>query len=229
MAKLIGVGVGPGDPELMTLKAVRALSTAPVIAYLAPLEGEGLARRIANAHIPQGRIEIALRMEMSLDRASAEAAYDAGARDIALHLAQGRDVALLCEGDPLLFGSFLYLLDRLDGKAEIEVIPGVSAIAACAARSLFPLAKQDETVMLLPASLPEEELLDRIAKADTVGLFKVGRHLGKIARVLAKLGRSEGAVYIERVGQDGEKLLPLDEAVSKGGVYFAMVLARRNI
>jgi precorrin-2/cobalt-factor-2 C20-methyltransferase len=229
MARLIGVGVGPGDPELVTLKAARVLKDAPVIAYLAPLEGEGLARRIAAALIPEGRIEIALRMAMSLERASAEAAYDKGAQEIARHLAQGQDVAVLCEGDPLLFGSFLYLLDRLEGKAEVEVIPGVSAIAACAAKSLFPLARQDETVMLLPASLSEEELLARIAQADTVGLFKVGRHLEKIARVLARLGRDKGAVYVERAGQKEEKVLPLDEAVRKGGVYFAMVLARRNI
>lgn len=224
MARLIGIGVGPGDPELITLKAARLIRETPVVAYPAPLEGLGLARSIANDLVPSGRIEIALRMEMSLDRASANAAYDKGAEEIAGHLGAGRDVAFLCEGDPLLFGSFIYLMERLGERFPITVVPGVSSPMASAAAALFPLATQDESVLLVPASKSEAELDSLMATAQTVCLFKVGRHLEKIRRILISRGRLDKARYVERASQEGEVVLSLDQAIAKGGVYFAMVL-----
>jgi precorrin-2/cobalt-factor-2 C20-methyltransferase len=224
VAKLYGIGVGPGDPELLTLKAARILSEVLVIAYPAPLEGQGLARTIAEYLIPQGVTEIPLRMEMTLNRQSANAAYDAGADEINRQLRAGNDVAFLCEGDPLLFGSFIYLMERLHGHAEIEIVPGVSSPMAAAAAAHFPLATQDEAVLLIPATHGEAELERLIASVQTACLFKVGRHLEKIRRVLAKLGRLDKAHYVERASQADQKVLSLDEAIEKGGIYFALVL-----
>ncbi|CAA6603629.1 Precorrin-2 C(20)-methyltransferase [Rhodospirillaceae bacterium LM-1] len=226
MARLIGIGVGPGDPELITLKAARLLKEALVIAYPAPMQGEGLARSIVGDLIPAGRVEIPLRMEMSLDRDSANAAYDAGAVEIAKHLEEGRDVAVLCEGDPLLFGSFIYLMERLGDRFDVQVVPGISSPMASAAAALMPLAVQDEAVLLIPASRSEEELERLIAGTQTACLFKVGRHLDKIRRVLLRLNRLDKARYVERASQAHEQCLTLDQAIAKGGVYFAMVLVR---
>ncbi|TAN56672.1 MAG: precorrin-2 C(20)-methyltransferase, partial [Rhodospirillales bacterium] len=220
MAKLFGIGVGPGDPELLTLKAARLLGEIQVIAYPAPLEGEGLARSIAGPLVPEGRTEIPLRMEMTLDRASANAAYDAGAVEIARHLDAGRDVAFLCEGDPLLFGSFIYMMERLGGRHAIEVVPGVASPMACAALARMALATQDEAVLLIPASRSEEDLERLIGAADTACIFKVGRHLEKIRRVLMRLRRLEQTRYVARAGQAGEAVLSLDQAIAQGGTYF---------
>ncbi|MBF0356040.1 MAG: precorrin-2 C(20)-methyltransferase [Alphaproteobacteria bacterium] len=223
-AVLYGIGVGPGDPELLTLKAARLLREVPVIAYPAPMEGPGLARSIAGDLVPSGRIEIALRMEMSLERSSANAAYDSGAVDIAKHLDAGNDVAFLCEGDPLLFGSFIYLMERLGESHEIQVVPGVASPMASASAALFPLATQEEAVLLVPASRSEEDLLRLIGACETACIFKVGRHLAKIRRVLVQLGRLDRARYVERASHADQRVLSLDEAIDKGGIYFAMVL-----
>jgi len=161
VAKLIGIGVGPGDPELLTLKAARLLREIPVIAFPAPMEGQGLARSIVGDLIPAGRTEIPLRMEMSLNRDSANGAYDAGAIEIARHLDEGRDVAVLCEGDPLLFGSFIYLLERLGENYSVQVVPGIASPMASAAASLMPLATQDEPSPLFPACDPRGMSLTR--------------------------------------------------------------------
>ena len=121
---LYGVGVGPGDPELMTVKAVRLLSRAAVVAYPAPEEGESLARSIAKEHLPPGAAEIALRMPFAPGSDTAPA-YDAGAKAIAVHLAAGRDVVCLCAGDPMLYGSFVTLSERLTGRFPVKIVPGV--------------------------------------------------------------------------------------------------------
>lgn len=227
VTELYGIGVGPGDPDLITLKAARLIAQLPVLAYPAPLEGESLARRIAAAHIPAGAIEIPIRMPMSPAHTPAFDAYDRAAREIDAHLKAGRKVGVLCEGDPLLYGSFVYLLERLGDRHPATIVPGVSSMMACAALARFPLATQDASVALAPASLPEAELERRLAHADSAVLFKVGRHLDTIARVLERLGMAEGAVYVARAGQPGETILPLAEAQARGGIYFAMVLARK--
>ena len=110
-----GLGVGPGDPELVTLKAWRIISQAPVIAYPAANGNDSLARRIAAPFIPQDVIEVAIAVPMRREREPAQEAYDKAAQAIATHLDQGRDVAFLCEGDPLFYGSFAGLLQALHG------------------------------------------------------------------------------------------------------------------
>ena len=130
---LYGLGVGPGDPELLTLKALRILRAAPVLAYPAPPKGESMARAIAAPHLQGGQIEIVIRMPLDAARFPAEEIYAAAARDIAEHLEAGRDVAALCEGDPFFYGSFMYLFGRLAPAHSVEVVPGVSSPMACAA------------------------------------------------------------------------------------------------
>ena len=133
--KLYGVGLGPGDPELLTLKALRILKSVPVIAWPAPDEGHSFARSIAADHLPGGQVEIAIRVPMRVERFPAQEIYDRAAEEIAAHLDAGRDVAVLCEGDPFFYGSFMYLFERLAGRYETEIVPGVSSIMAAGAAS----------------------------------------------------------------------------------------------
>ena len=150
---LYGLGVGPGDPELLTLKALRILRAAPVLAYPAPIEGDSMARAIAASHMPGGQTEIAIRMPLDAARFPAEEVYAAAAQEIAGHLDSGRDVAALCEGDPFFYGSFMYLFARLAEAHHIEVVPGVSSPMACAAALGMPLAARNDVLSVLPAPL----------------------------------------------------------------------------
>jgi precorrin-2/cobalt-factor-2 C20-methyltransferase len=225
---LYGIGVGPGDPELLTLKAVRLLGQTKVIAYPAPLEGESMARSIAAAYLPIGAEEIALRMPFDPAK-RADDVYDAGAEAIASHLAAGRDVAVLCEGDPLFFGSFLYLLARLTGRFPIEVVPGVSSMMACAAALGHPLTARDDALVVIPAPRPELEIEQLLAGVEAAAIMKLGRHLPKVWRVLNRLGLAEHALYIERVGLPNQHIRPLAEAVlDPAPPYFAMILVHRR-
>ena len=225
-ATLYGLGIGPGDPELLTLKAVRILNAAPVLAWPAPLEGDGMARSIAAAHIPPGRIEIAIRMGFTVDRAGTEAAYDAAAEAIAGHLEAGRDVAVLCEGDPFFFGSFIYLFARLGDRFPVEVVPGVSSIMAAAAATLSPLAAWDDGVAIIPATRSEAEIEALLAACDAAAIMKVGRHLPKVRAVLERLGLWDKARIIERVGLPGQRILGPDEVSELP--YFSIILVHRR-
>lgn len=225
--KLFGVGVGPGDPDLLTVKAGKILAAVPVIAYLAPEEGDSLARSIAAPHIPEGLTEIVLRTPFVPGRHPAEV-YEKGAAEIAGHLDAGRDVAVLCEGDPFLYGSFISLFERLSDRFETEVVPGVSSVMAAPAEAGLPLVTYDESLAVVPATLPEDALAARIGAADAAVVLKVGRHMAKLRRVLIRLGRADTALYAERVGmpKDG-RVLPLSQAPDKPP-YFSLVLTKRG-
>lgn len=226
--RLYGIGVGPGDPELLTLKAVRLIAEADVIAYPAPADGtESMARMIAGPHIPDGKTEIVIETPMIPGQFPANDVYDRYAVEIADQLNAGRSVAVLCEGDPFLYGSFMYLFGRLAADFESEVVPGVSSLGACAARAGQPLVSRNQVLTIVPAPLDEAELEARIAMADAVAIMKVGRHLDKVRAVLGKLGRLETAVYVERATLAGERVLPLTELKSERAPYFSMILARR--
>ena len=224
---LYGLGVGPGDPELITLKARRILRSVPVIAYPAPEHGDSLARAIAAPHIPGGRVEIAIRTPMTPGNFPANDVYDRYAAEIGAHLDENRDVAVLCEGDPFLYGSFMYVFARLAGEYNVEVVPGVSSLGAVAAVAGRPLVSRNQVLTVLPAPLDELELERRLADTDAAAIMKVGRHLGKVKRVLGRLGLDEGAKYVERASMTDEKVLPLAEAPDGGAPYFSMILVRR--
>jgi precorrin-2/cobalt-factor-2 C20-methyltransferase len=224
---LYGIGVGPGDPELLTLKAARLLGRIAVVAYPAPLHGDSLARSIAAPHLTAVTDEIALRMPFDPEK-RADDVYDSGAEAIAAHLTAGRDVAVLCEGDPFFFGSFVYLFARLHERFPVEVVPGVSSVMACAAVLGHPLTARDDALTIIPAPRPEDEIERLLAGSEAAAIMKLGRHLPKVIRVLERLGLTDKAVYIERAGQPGQRIRSLAEAAAEGAPYFAMILVHKR-
>ncbi len=219
-----GIGVGPGDPELMTLKGARLLAACPVVAYPAPETGDSLARRIAAPHLPDNATEIVIRTPMSSDRFPAEEVYDRAAGDIGKHLAAGRDVGVLCEGDPFFYGSFMYLFARLAERWPVEVVPGVSSLMACAATLGAPLAARNDVLTVLPAPLDDATLGDRLQLCDAAAIIKVGRHFGRIRALLRQLGLADQARYIERATMTEQRVAALDEVDSDSVPYFSMIL-----
>lgn len=224
---LYGLGIGPGDPGLITLKARDVLAHVPVIAYPAPEGGASLVREIAAPHVPAGRTEIVIATPMTIDRFPAQEVYDRYAAEIAAHLELGLDVAVLCEGDPLFYGSFMYIHERLAARYRTMVVPGVSSLAAVAAAAGTALVGRNEVLSVVPAPLPDAELVRRIAGSDAAAIIKVGRHLGKVRRVLASLGLERHSTYVERASMANEKLVPLSDLDRDAAPYFSMVLVRK--
>lgn len=224
---LYGIGVGPGDPELMTLKAVRILEDAPVVAYLAPATGESSARAIAAAFIPKGCREVAIRVPM---RPGPEPAgiYERGAEEIAAHLAAGRDVAVLCEGDPFFYGSFAYLHDRLQPRFDCTIVPGVSSLTACAASSGNALARRNDSLTVLPATLADEELEHRLAEGGAFAILKVGRHFGRLRALLKRCGMTERCTYVAHATRGDEMVSPLAAMPETDAPYFSMILVAKD-
>lgn len=224
---LYGVGLGPGDPELMTIKAARLIRSAAVIAYPALIGGESFARTIAADLVPDGATEIVIEVPMTVARGPAQVAYDRAAREIAEHLTAGVDVVCLCEGDPFFYGSFMYLFARLADDFRVEVVPGVTSVSAVAARAGRPLVARNEVMTVLPGPLSEDELRERIRSADTVVIMKVGRHLAKLRALLEAEGLLDRAVYVERVGLANEVCLRLRDA-PVAAPYFSMILVTKG-
>ncbi len=224
---LYGVGLGPGAPDLMTLRAARLIEGAEVLAYPTLAGAASFARSIAAELIPANAREIIMDVPMSVERAPAQAAYDKGAAEIAAVLDQGQDVVCLCEGDPFFYGSFMYLFARLSGAYRVEIVPGVTSVTACAARAGLPLAARNERLTVLPGPLPEAELRARIEGAESVVIMKVGRHLPKLRAVIDDLGLTQDAVYVERATLPEEVVLPLAEAPDTAP-YFSMILLTKG-
>ncbi len=220
---LYGIGIGPGDPELITLKAHAILRRVPVIAYPAPEQGESLARRIVAAHLPGGQREIVIRMPLDAARFPAREVYDEAAHEIRTTLDRGDDVAALCEGDPFLYGSFAYLFARLAATHKVIVVPGVSSLTAAAAAAGQPLALQRDVLTVIPAPLPDDEIRRRLIATDSAALMKLGRHVGRVRNLLGELGLSQRAHYIEHATMTSEKILPLAEAPDPAP-YFSLIL-----
>jgi precorrin-2/cobalt-factor-2 C20-methyltransferase len=217
-----GVGVGPGDPELITLKGLKRIQAARAVAY--PVQkGESVARAIVAGYLLPGQDEIPIDAPMTGGDAAAPG-YDAAAGTIAGYLARGEDVAVLCEGDPLFYGSFIYLLSRLAGRHRVEVVPGVSSLMACAAALPLPLVGREQRLAVMPASGSDEDLRRGFAFADAVALVKIGRHFGRVRAVIAALGLGDRAWYVERASQSGQRVLPLAAVDPTTATYFAIIL-----
>jgi len=226
---LHGVGVGPGDPELLTLRAVRVIDDVPVIAYPATHSGDSMALTIVEAFLGEDQDLIPLPLLFSPAQTPDHPAYDSAAETIAARLDQGQDVAVICQGDPLFHGSFIYVLERLGGRYPVEVTPGVSSIMAGAAAVARPIVHGNETLAVAPATADEDRLLALVKDADAAVVMKVGRHLAKVARVLEAAGLAIGALCVTRVGHADQVIRPLAEALAlpDGVPYFTVVLARR--
>ncbi|MCY4032226.1 MAG: precorrin-2 C(20)-methyltransferase [Hyphomicrobiales bacterium] len=228
---LYGIGVGPGDPQLITLKALGLLQQAPVIAYPAPEHGESLTRRIVAPHLDargDAFEEIALRMPIEIARFPAQEAYDQAEALLGKRLREGKDVVVLCEGDPFLYGSFMYLFARMVREFRVEVVAGVSSINACAAALGKPLCARDDRVSVLPAGLPEARLLESLHTSETCVLIKVGRHLGKLREMLRGAGLVENASYVEYATMNKQRVLPLGKFEGDAAPYFSMILVHRD-
>lgn len=221
---LYGLGIGPGDPELITLKALRLLQAAPVVAYPAPADGESLARAIVAPHLNGGQTEIAIRIPMVTERFPAKEVYDKASVEISGHLKAGRDVAVICEGDPFFYGSFMYLFERMVPDFSVEVVPGVSSLMACSTTLGAPLAARNDVLSVIPAPLDEADLKSRLEQTDAAAIIKVGRHFPKIRRVLDELGMTPRARYVEHATMASQRILPLDAVEADGAPYFSMVL-----
>ncbi len=230
--KLLGIGVGPGDPELMTLKAVRALGEADVVAHFAKAGNPSHSRTIAAAHLRNDVIELPLLYPVTTEQPKCSDGYrdaigrfyDDAAGGLAAHLEAGRVVAVICEGDPMFYGSYMHLHARLAARFATEIVPGVSGMAGCWSAAATPIAQGDDVFTVLPATLPEAELARRLSDADAAVVMKVGRHLPKLRRALASSGRLPRAIYVERGTMAGAKIIPLAAKPDDDAPYFAVVL-----
>jgi precorrin-2/cobalt-factor-2 C20-methyltransferase len=221
---LYGVGVGPGDPELMTVKAWRLISSAPVIAYLAANGGESTARAIAAPFMPDDVTELAIDMPMRTERGPAMAAYDEGAARITEHLKEGRDVVMLCEGDPFFYGSFMYIHARLADRFETIVVPGVTSLTAAAARVGRPLSGRNDVIKVLPATMESARLADELSKAGSIAIIKVGRHFETIRMLIKQAGLVEKALVIENATRADERVSLLKDITTATVPYFTTIL-----
>ena len=230
--KFFGIGVGPGDPELLTVKAARLLRAAPAVAWFAKSGKTGHARRIADSYLAPDAEELRFDYPYTTEIPKHSAAYreamaefyDGAAARIADVLDGGRDAALLCEGDPLFYGSFMYVNDRLAGRYETETVPGVTAMAACWSRSGLPMTRGDDSLSVLAGTLDEDTLAERLRSADAAVVMKVGRHLRKIRRALDRAGMSERAVYVENGSTPDERIMRLSDMSTDEAPYFSLVL-----
>ncbi|WP_407682387.1 precorrin-2 C(20)-methyltransferase [Pseudocalidococcus azoricus] len=223
LGKLYGLGIGPGDPELLTLKAHRILTTVPVIAYPCMENGKVLARAIVADYIQAHQIEIPMPLPFSVERSS-QPYYDLAAAKIISHLQIGQDVAVLCEGEPMLYGSFMYLFQRLAGQFPTEVVPGISSTLACADMLGVPLTFRDDVLTMIPATLKIEDLRIKLAGIDAAIILKLGRHFPKVYQVLAELGLLERAHYIEYATQPTQQIRPIREITAETVPYWSLIV-----
>ena len=229
---LYGIGVGPGDPELMTLKAHRLLRSCDVVAHFAARGRPGNAWGVVRPHLRPGQREVRLEYPVTTEAPPAGtsyeevlvAFYDESADRVAALLDDGADVALVCEGDPFFYGSYMYMHNRLAPKYTTEVVPAVPAMAAGAAVLGAPLVCRDEVLCVLSGVLPEDELVERLQAAGAAVVMKLGRNLAKVRRAVERAGLLEHAHYVERATMDSQRVLPLADVDPASAPYFSMVL-----
>ena len=230
--RLIGVGVGPGDPGLLTLNAIAALNEAEIVAHFAKAGNASNARAIAASYLKPGVEELALHYPVTTEIPRADAAYreaitafyDASASSIAARLDAGRVVAVIAEGDPLFYGSYMHLHARLAPRYPTEVVAGVTGMSGCWSSIGTPIAQGDDVFTVLPATLPEFELERRLADADAAVVMKIGRNLPKVRRALDRAGRLDRAIYVERGTMANAQVMKLSDKLDTPAPYFAIVL-----
>ncbi|KUM98424.1 precorrin-3B C17-methyltransferase [Streptomyces cellostaticus] len=230
--KLYGVGLGPGDPSLMTVRAVEVIAGADVVAYHSARHGRSIARSIAAQHIREDHIEEALVYPVTTEttdhpggyKGAMEEFYAEASARLAAHLDAGRTVAVLAEGDPLFYGSYMHMHKRLVDRYDTEVIPGVTSVSAAAARLGAPLAEGEEVLTILPGTLPEEELTARLATTDAAVVMKLGRTFPKVRRALETSGRLADARYVERATMSKERVAELADVDAQSVPYFSVAV-----
>ncbi|SIT69416.1 precorrin-2/cobalt-factor-2 C20-methyltransferase [Ectothiorhodosinus mongolicus] len=233
IGRLLGIGLGPGDPELLSLKALRLLQSAPVVAYFVKPGREGQARRIAAPHLlprqKELRLEYPFTTEVSLSDSryheQMHQFYDDSAVRIAALLDAGQDVAVICEGDPFFYGSYMYLHDRLAEHYDTEVVPAVTGMSACWTAANTPITHGDDVLTVLPGTLPASEMQARIPSSDALVFMKVGRQLPKIRAALQQAGRLQRAYLVEGGSMPEQRVRRLaDVPEEEIPPYFSIVL-----
>ena len=230
--RLYGVGVGPGDPELITRKAARLIAAADVVAYHSGTAGRSIARRIVGDLVRPDAVEELLVYPVTTGSTDHPLGYygavgdfyDASAARLAVHLEAGRDVVVLAEGDPMFYSSYAYLHDRLAGRFDCAVVPGVTAISAATAALSTPVARHEDVLTVLPGTLPVPELARRLANTDAAAIMKLGRTFAGVVEALRQAGRLDEARYVERASTGAERVMPVGEVDPDAVPYFAMVL-----
>ncbi|MBB3593854.1 precorrin-2/cobalt-factor-2 C20-methyltransferase [Rhizobium sp. BK529] len=229
---LIGVGTGPGDPELLTLKAVRAIESADVIAYFAKRGRGGNGKAIVENLLKPGVELLPLYYPVTTEIDKNDPLYqrritdfyNASAEAVARHLDAGRRVAVLSEGDPLFYGSYMHLHVRLSQRYPTQVIPGISAMSGCWSSAGMPIVQGDDVLSVLPGTMAEQELTRRLTDTEAAVIMKVGRNLPKIRRALQAAGRLDDALYVERGTMANAAMVKLSERDETEAPYFSLVL-----
>lgn len=235
--RLLGLGVGPGDPELITLKALRLLQSAAVVGYFVAKakanQGQGgNAFEIIQQHLTAAQQRLPLVYPVTTEKLAAPLSYedvisdfyDTCAVQIAARLDAGLDVAVICEGDPLFYGSYMYLHDRLAERYDVQVVPGVCSMLGCAAVLGTPLVYRNQSLSVLSGVLPEAELKQRLQNAEAAVIMKLGRNVEKVRRVLQELGIDQRAHYVERATMGNQRIVPLADVESMSSPYFSMIV-----
>lgn len=222
--RLYGLGIGPGDPELITVKALRLLRSADVVAYpISDQNKQGMARLIVLEYINSEQIQVPLYFPFKLEQSS-QPYYDVAAETLTQHLSKGQDVVVLCEGDPFFYGSFMYIYNRLADKFPTEVVPGISSMMASAAALGVPLTYCNDVYLVVSAILPAEVLKAKLAVADAAVIIKLGRHFEKVVGVLKELGLYDRAKYIEKATTDRQKIMAIADLNPSEVPYFSMIV-----
>ncbi|MGI5284601.1 precorrin-3B C(17)-methyltransferase [Nonomuraea polychroma] len=230
--RLYGVGLGPGDPELVTVKTARLIGEADVIAYHAARHGRSIARSIALPYMKEGQIEELLLYPLTTETTDHPGGYQGALDDfyadcaerLAAHLDAGRTVVVLSEGDPLFYGSYMHMHKRLAHRYPTEVVPGVTSVSAASAVLGRPLVERDEVLTVLPGTLPAEVLAERLRDTDSAAVLKLGRTFEKVRDALAEAGRLDDAWYVERATMGAERVAPLKDVDADGVPYFSLAL-----
>ncbi|GII96982.1 precorrin-2 C(20)-methyltransferase [Sinosporangium siamense] len=230
--RLYGVGLGPGDPELVTVKAARLIGEADVIAYHSARHGRSIARSVAEPYFRGDQIEEALIYPVTTEttdhpggyQGAIDEFYAASAERLAAHLDAGRTVVVLSEGDPLFYGSYMHMHKRLAGRYATEVVPGVTSVSGAAAVVGRPLVERDETLTVLPGTLPAEVLAEKLAATDSAAVLKLGRTFERVKQAFTEAGRLDEAWYVERATTGGQRVAPLKEVDPATVPYFSLAL-----
>lgn len=232
LGTLHGVGVGPGDPELVTVRAARLIGSAPVLAYFAKKGRRGHARTIVEPYVRPDTEELPLHYPLTTEMSFADPLYvrEVGgfyveaAEALAAHLAAGRDVVLIAEGDPLFYGSFMHLYVRLKDRFPVRITPGVTGFSGCASAAGLPMTWGDDVLAVLPGTLSEDDLVARLEGSDAAVIMKLGSNFPKVRRAIVRAGLVHRAIYIERGSMDGEVVLPLTDKTDDASPYFSLIL-----
>ncbi len=230
--KLWGVGLGPGDPELVTVKAARIIGEADVIAFHSAQHGRSISRGVADRYMRDDQTEEHLVYPVTTEttdhpggyQGAIDEFYENAAARLAAHLQAGRSVALLAEGDPLFYSSYMHMHKRLADRFDVEVVPGVTSVSAASAALATPLVERDEVFTVLPGTLPVEELARRLRATDAAAIMKLGRTFPTVVKALEISGRLGEAKYVERASTERQRVLDVADVDASAVPYFSIAL-----